>query len=284
MVLKTQEMHKLHGIKSKVNNLQQEVRKRMWQQWENPMRHTRPAFLVGCGRSGTSMLVYHLGKSWRVDLYNENNPAAFQNFRLRDLSVIEDLVQRSFARVALFKPILNTTETLALLDRFPDARVIFTFRHYSDVINSSIKKFGVMNRIGHVKAWIEEDFGEFTAYPPPEETKIYIRSNWTAGMSPESGAALYWLFYNRLYFDQQLDQNERVLLVGYESLVSKPEREFRRICQFLDIEFDPRFIEGVFASSVKHAMPANIAPVIQKECDELWIRLCKEIGASPQLS
>jgi hypothetical protein len=262
--------HRWYGLRV----AETELRRQLWQRWQNPARETLPVFLVGCGRSGTSMIVRYLGKSWWLEFYNEDNPAAFERWRLRDLSAIEALIDRSYAHVTLFKPILDTYQTPILLARFPTAKAIFAFRHYDDVINSSIKRFGIANRLKHVRAWIEEDFNEFAAVPPPEETKIFIREKWKPSLSPESGAALYWLFQNRLYFDLGLYQSKRVKLVQYESIVSRPAEEFKSLCGFLGIPFEPQLAAGIFSSSIGRNSPPTIDPEIRAACEELWQRLC----------
>ena len=258
------------------------MRKRIWQRWHNPTGCTAPVFLVGCGRSGTTMLIFHLNRLWEIDLYNEDHPAAFQNWRLRDLTVIEELINHSYASMILFKPILDTYRTHVLLSRFPKAKTIFAFRHYDDVVNSSLKKFGTANRINHVRSWIEEDFSEFSAVPPPEETKSFIRSRWKPSLTPESGAALYWLFQNRLFFDLHLDKEVRVKLVSYESLVRNPEREFKSLCQFLELPCKPTVAQGVFASSIGRDQPSEIDSVIRADCEKLWQLLCKHKNAQPE--
>lgn len=239
----------------------------------NPRRESRPAFLVGCGRSGTTMLVRQLARSWQVELYNEDHPAAFDNFRLRELQVIEELIERSNAPLVLFKPILSTTQSRALLERFPEARIVFAFRHFGDVVSSSLKKFGRENRIGHVRRWMEDDFAEFAVAPPPEQTKTLIRSLWQPFLTPESGAALYWLFYNQLYYDLDLDKDSRVLLVRYESMVAEPRKQFAALAHFLGLHFEERFAEGVFSSSVRQQTPATIDNRISAVCRNLYERL-----------
>lgn len=251
-----------------------ELRKKIWQRLKNPRKITKPAFVVGSGRSGTSMLIFQLAKSWEIDLYNENHPKAFRNWRLRNLSEIEGLVEQSSARITLFKPILNTPQTPDLLVKFPDSKILFAFRHYHDVINSSIKKFGLLNRLDHVRKWIEEDFSEFSHYPPPETTKEAICSLWLPELGYEDGAALYWLFYNRLFLDLNLDQEERVLLVKYEAVVSQPEAEFKRICEFLELSFESKMIEGIHASSIHRDSIPTLDSRIENACNLVWLNLC----------
>jgi hypothetical protein len=140
-----------------------------------------------------------------------------------------------------------------------------------------------MNRLNHVNSWIIDDFSEFSPISPPEVTKAYVRSLWQPFLSPESGAALYWLYYNRLYFDLHLDQDERVRLIRYESLSSAPEEQVESLCHFLGLPFEEQLVEGIFSSSIGR----NPAPVIdaslRDECEALWQQLSAhaalEVGA-----
>jgi len=256
----------------------EQTRKSIWRQLYNPQHETRPVFLVGCGRSGTSMLVKQLNRSWQVELYHEDNPAAFKQYRLREFSVLDALVERSKAPAVVFKPILSTTQTPQLLARFPDIRIVFPYRHYNDVVNSSLKKFGVENRINHVRSWMADDFGEFAVAPPPEATKALVRRLWRPDLNPESGAALYWLFYNQLFYDMGLDKNERAFLIEYETLVNEPRAQFIALTHFLGLKFEERMITGIFASSVGRDNAPAIDPTIQAECEALYQRLSGDVS------
>lgn len=258
-----------------IQNIQTNYIKTVRQHISNPNGYTIPGFLVGCGRSGTTMLVFQLGKSWQIQPYNENNPAAFEKFHLRDLSIIMELVKCSYAPITLFKPILDTYRTQTFLSHFPESKVVFVYRNYNDVINSSLKMFGSANRIGHVRAWIEDDYNEFLDCPPPDETKKFILDRWEPSFSPETGAALFWLFQNRLYFDLNLYKDERVYLVQYEALISEPHKEFNVLCNFLGIRFEHTMIKGLFTSSVKRDAPPQIKDDIRADCEELWQTLCQ---------
>ncbi|MCP4423358.1 MAG: sulfotransferase [Chloroflexi bacterium] len=254
------------------------LRKSFWRQIHNPQHETSPIFLVGCGRSGTSMLVRQLDRSWQVELYNEDNQAAFEHFRLREFSVLDRLIEGSKAPAAIFKPILSTTQTLQLLSHFPDARIVFPFRHYNDVINSSLKKFGVENRINHVRSWMEDDFSEFAVAPPPAETKELIRQLWKPSLNPETGAALFWLFYNQLFYDLKLDKNDRAFLIRYETLVADSKPQMMALVEFLGLQFEEKMAEEIFTSSVGRDDPPEIDEEIQAACDRLYRRLSEDVS------
>lgn len=263
-------------IRSVQNRLQakQDQLNRAWQRKRrNPDGVSVPIFLVGCGRSGTSMFIWQLEKSWQIELYNEDHPAAFDVYRLRGYDVVESLVEKSTAPFTLFKPILDTVQTMSLLNHFPGSKAIFAFRHFTDVINSSLKKFGTYNRINHVRGWIMEDFAEFAVCPPPEATKAVVRELWQEDLSPEEGAALYWLFYNRLYYDLGLHDDPRTILIRYETLVTQPREQFEKVIAFLEAEFEEKMVEGVHARSINKNDPPPLRPAIMSACDALYDEL-----------
>jgi len=234
---------------------------------------SRPVFILGCGRSGTSMLLARLARSWRVEAFNEDRSEAFVNFRLKDLKAIKGLIESSRASLVIFKPILNTHQSRELLDSFPDAKIVFVYRQFDDVINSSLKKFGLDNRISHVHSWVKNAFEEFANQPPPQDTQDYVRSIWRQDLSVEEGAAIYWLFYNRLYFDLGLYDHPRVRLAQYERLVVEPEVEFMALAGFLGMPFRASMVKGIKTSSIGRDPTPALTHGLRDECEHLMDRL-----------
>ncbi|VAW31168.1 hypothetical protein MNBD_CHLOROFLEXI01-4666, partial [hydrothermal vent metagenome] len=99
---------KIRSVQYRLQKKQDEVKKTALRRRHNPEGVSVPVFLVGCGRSGTSMFIWQLEKSWQIELYNEDHPAAFDVYRLRDYDVIEELIEKSQAPFTLLKPILDT--------------------------------------------------------------------------------------------------------------------------------------------------------------------------------
>jgi len=289
MSVKIRGVGKLRAVMHDLKKNETEIRKHIWQRLKNPTGHTTPAFLVGNVRSGTSMIVFHLAKSWQVNLYNEDNPAAFQYWRIRDFSVIDNLLKQSYAPITLFKPILDTYRTLVLFDQYPTAKVLFAFRHYDDVINSTRNRFYNKNGLympskkvpdhdtrDPISLWVTNDFVEFSQAPIPDATKLFIKEKWHPSLNLDSKVALRWLFINRLYFDLNLFEDPRVKIVHYESVVAEPEREFRAMFQFLGLKYEPHVTKGVFSSSIGKHTPPAIAPELREECEQLRERLLQQ--------
>jgi hypothetical protein len=97
-----------------LGRLQAAFSRSLVQRLRNPSGDSRPVFLVGAGRSGTSMIVRHLARTWQVALFNEDDPAAFRDYHLRDFAEVRELISRSRAPITLFKPIKDTHRTRAL--------------------------------------------------------------------------------------------------------------------------------------------------------------------------
>ncbi|MDT8304299.1 MAG: sulfotransferase [Anaerolineae bacterium] len=257
----------------------EEIGKETAKQKSQRTKEPRAAFLVGCGRSGTNMITRQLAKSPDVVLFNEDHLDAFAKYRLREIKVIQRLVEQSTAQVVLFKPILDTHLSLHLLEHFPDARLLFAFRHYGDVVNSSIRRFGPLKWTKSVAHWVRDDFARFAAAPLPDVTKERIKSRWRPDLGPESSIALYWLFYNSLFFDLGLNESSRVMSVQYEQTVMEPERRFKALAAFVEIPFTPTMAQGVYASSIGKAARPGIDPQIAATCEALWQRLCLTNGS-----
>lgn len=260
-------------------------RRAQWQRKMNPSGASTPIFLVGNGRSGTSMLVFHLTRSWCIDLYNEDNPAAFEQWFLRDFATIDHLIAESPAPIVLLKPIKDTYQIRNLQAHYPASKVLFACRHFDDVINSSVKRFYVDygGKIGKtvneitppIERWMADDFAEYHLAPPPVATKRFLRELWRDGFNLESKIAFHWLFVNSLFFDFGLDQDETVRLVQYESLVSRPAQEFRAICDFMSIPFDEQMVADVFSSSISKKKAPELDTAVREACEAVWQRLCQ---------
>jgi hypothetical protein len=250
------------------------ARKWPWQTvYARPRRQSRPAFVVGSGRCGSTMLAEQLWECWAVSRFDGNHPAAYERWKLRDLDTIESVVRASWAPVTLFKPMLDAYRTRSFLERFSDARVVFAVRTLDDVIRSSLRRFGPANRIGHVRAWIREDFAEFSSVPPPVETREAVRRHWSDDLGPEAGVALYWLFYNRLFYDLELDREPRVRVVQYERVIENPRSEMKGLSEFLGIPFEENMVRGIRTDSLGAGLAYALPHALRRECDSLAARL-----------
>ncbi|MBW2236275.1 MAG: sulfotransferase, partial [Deltaproteobacteria bacterium] len=253
------------------------------QRLQGPREGARPAFLVGCGRSGTNMLVDRLSRTWELDPINEYDPAAFHEWWLRDLDTVAAVAQRSRARTVLFKPILDTPRVPQLLEHFPEGRVLFAVRDWAPVVRSALALFGPENWPGRVAGWMGDDFAEFGT-PLPEGARQSVRALWRADLDPASAAALYWLFYTGLYFELGLDADPRVRPVRYEAVLEQPLAQLHGLCDFLGIGYRPRMAAGVEPRNRHASESLGVEPSIAEACDALYARFADADASSSAAS
>jgi hypothetical protein len=250
------------------------VRKATWHASRARRTSATPVFLVGAQRSGTNMIAHGLDEAPEFRVYNEGNAKAFRNFRLRSLSEIESLIERSRAEFVLFKPLCDTHRTAELLERFrPRARVIWAFRDMDGRVRSALAKFGDSNlhALGSFAAGRDGHDWQVQGISP--ENAAFIRSFDFERVSAASAAALFWLVRNSLYFELSLDRREDTMLASYNRFLAEPERSARALCAFLGLAFRRELIAHIKPRPPASTEPISIDQRIRERCVELQERL-----------
>lgn len=236
-----------------------------------------PAFLVGVQRSGTNMVVRGLESSPAVEVHNENDRAAFDRYELRDIATVRRIVQRSRARVVLFKPLCDSHRTVELLEDLGSAmppRAIWAFRSYEQRVRSALAKFGANNLQILADIAAGEGMHRWQARGISEDTMALIRSfDWTS-MDPASAAALFWYVRNQLFFDQGLQHRPDVVAVSYDRLVTDPRLVLEPVVNVLGLRWDDRFIAHIDTRArTRTPQPLDIHARVRQVCDTLQARL-----------
>lgn len=234
---------------------------------------TSPIFIVGSGRSGTDIVAHCLSKAWDVELINEDNPKAFDNWRLKGLDSVGRSVESSRARLVIFKPIVETLRARDLLGSFSTGKVIFATRNPYDAINSMVRFFGERH-IKAVKGWVDTGFSRQSE--APETLRQFISDHCHDQLSLEDASGLYWLLYNSSYQFLGLASDVRVLLVRYENLVQKPVETVKDVCDFLELKFQPSMISEIYPGSVGKNRRPSMSPDIERACLDVWREMTGE--------
>ena len=108
-----------------------------------PFKDTLPVFIMGCGRSGTTMMINIFHRDHRTESLDEDNPKIAENFMLIP-ERIPQAISASKAPVLVMKPILNSFDALDLLKTYDNSKIMWMLRDYKDMIASSTKKFGTV--------------------------------------------------------------------------------------------------------------------------------------------
>lgn len=116
-----------------------------------------------------------------------------------------------------------------LLEWFPEAKIIHTFRDPRGIIVSKLKKVekgleGPQLRFTFLPEWLLDPF-----ITPIEVVHI----------------TKFWLDAARLHARYEQRYPHQYYLVKFEDLISEPERQIKQICNFLNIEFKNAMLEEV---------------------------------------
>jgi len=258
------------GIVSRGSRLRKFVAQRL----RAPSADPRTVFVLGCQRSGTDMLMSVLDAAPDTWTYGEDAPAAFRDFQLRPLEVIDGLVRRNRGEIVAFKSICDSHRADELLDRYPRSRVVWIYRDYRDVANSAVRKWGEHQK--DIMRWIHRRDFERLGWRGERLSADFVA--WVDALAPESlspheAAALFWILRNRFFFDLGLDRRGDVLLVRYEDLVHHPRLGAERIFRFLGVGFQERYVAGLRTSSVGKRHFPGAREEIVRTCEELTERL-----------
>ena len=230
---------------------------------------TTPVFVLGIQRSGTTMLMFAFHLHPEIAVYDESRESkAFFDFQLRSMETTEKLIHASPFPVACFKPLADSHLTIQLLQRFPSARCIWALREYRDVANSFLRKFPHATKAIRLVCSGQEGGGWFQEGVSEETGRILRNLPWQ-NFSDYDFACLVWWTRNRLFFEQNLDKETRVLLLRYEKLVTAPEESLPAVTNFIGIPFSTQMTRYIHARSISRHSPPKLNCFVQKLCDEL---------------
>jgi len=237
-----------------------------------------PVFVLGCQRSGTTLALNVVGRSPKVHSYHEGDGVILDMEYARIIS--DDAIRKAIAKtpepIMLFKPLNDSQHADHLLGLHENAKAIWIYRHYRDVVDSAVKKWGDAQRtiMLQVSEGVYTDPGNkaIGERVTPENLKM-VRRIMAKGLSSGEGAALLWYLRNSIYFDLGLQTNPRVLLCKYEDLVREPDKQFEALFRFIGAGYSPEYTADVHTSSVKKMNAVTFNQEIEGLCEGMMARL-----------
>jgi len=233
-----------------------------------PCNETLPIFIMGCGRSGTTMMINIFHRDHRVLALNENDPKIARDYML-DFNKIPNAIIASKASVLVMKPILNSFDALYLLKTYHKSKVLWMIRDYKDMVASSMKKFNTTVS-GYMKDLVLEGRGNnWLSNGIPRETLEIISSLDIANLSPLDWVALVWWSVNRTVILNRLFEFERFFLVNYETMVSNPESTLKSVFDFVGLKYKKKTIKYIHAASIGKGAHIELHPQVEALCQDL---------------
>ena len=266
----------LDRVLTKADTAQRRLRRQL-RRWGSPAPSPTPVFVVGCQRSGTSMVLRTFDLSLDATVYWESDRRAFVDHLLHDDRQVQALVRGSRTRSVVFKAMHQLQESIRYLELLPRLRIVWMYRGNLDVVNSSVRRFGSMRE--SLRKIVEEpkESGWWGAGLSDRQRAV-IHEHYRPEMSLESAYALFWHLRNSFFFELGLDSHPRVRLFRYEQVVRQPDMAFSDMFEFCDCPFEPSFTREIFATSIgKDPRPA-LDGRIEGLCAELAERIERTIA------
>lgn len=248
--------------------LQKQVQRKL-----RPECDSRAVFVLGKQRSGTTMLMHVFHRHPDMLVYDEHrDSAAFLDHRLRSAGTVRTLLAEAHFPAVCMKPICDSHRIAELHREFPDAHIVWLYRDFRDVANSSLRKFDTATRAIRQVCTGGSGGGWFREGISPPIGKV-LRETWHPGLSDFELACLVWWARNQLVLESGLAGQPGITLLKYEALASAPPAMLRWLFQRLGMRYSEGVERGITARSIgRHSTPAIGRPVLEL-CSRALARL-----------
>ena len=234
-------------------------------------------FIVGCQRSGTSMMLHVFEGDLNTHCFAERSKLTSKDtvrgIRLNSPELIKRQLSKIRAPLIVIKPLVESQNTPTLLDYFDNSRAVWMYRNYKAVALSNIKQFGLESGVNNLRPIVNKDTQNWRAEKVSEHVWETISKHFSEDMNPYDAAALFWFARNSLYFDLKLDEDSRVILCRYEDFVVEPEKYMRGIYQQVGQVYPAGIASIVHSHSIKKGKDIEFSPQVEQLVQELQNKL-----------
>ncbi len=239
---------------------------------------SRILFIVGCQRSGTSIMQIVFKHDLNTRSFGEFSELSSNDhqshIRLNSLELLEKQFSKVRAPLIVTKPLVESQNILQLLDHFHNSKAVWMFRNYRGVALSNIKYFGIHNGIKDLRPIVRNEPEDWRSEKVSSHVRETISKYFSEDMNPNDAAVLFWFARNSLYFDLELHRDPRVLLCSYEDFVLDPEKNVKKIYRHVGQVYPKKNITtAVHSNSRKNGWDIELSPEIENLAQELQDKL-----------
>ena len=244
------------------------------------IKHTgeqRIAFIVGCQRSGSELMLQIFRKDRNSKVYGEASRLSSkdpQRLRLNPVDDVKDVIRNIKVPLIVLKPLVESQNILFWLEHLRKLKALWLFRHYKDVARSNLNRWGIHNGINDLRPIVEMDTQNWRSENVSDYTRKIILDFFSENMNPYDAAALFWFARNMIFFENDLWKNQDIIICKYEDLVRKPEEIMKRIYDFIGLKFPgQRIVKDVHQDSIGRGRGIKLSAEVEKICNDLYDRL-----------
>ena len=235
-------------------------------------------FIVGCQRSGNSIMQDVFNKDLNTKCYHEfseissNDPIG--GIRLNSFESVKKEFSTLKASLIVLKPLVESQNVPELLSYFENSLALWMFRNYKGVALSNIKKFGLQNGINDLRPIVNNEPNNWRSEKVSKHIRETVSKYFSEDMNPYDAAVLFWFARNSIFFDLELDKSPRVMMCSYEDFVLEPEKHVRNIYQRLGQPYpEINLTAEVHSNSRKKGKEIELSPEIEQLAIEMQNKL-----------
>jgi hypothetical protein len=221
-----------------------------------------------------------LGLGSEVRRYEEGDPAYFIQKdapRLLDLEMVATRLGAERNRFTVIKALCESQRANELLDRFPDAHVVWIFRHYSTCIASHMRWYREQHDpVQYVQDVVNHVANSWKCIGLSMEARSRLADYQHVQLSPGSAYAIYWLARNLLYFN--MIRSGRVHLVNYEALIEDSHAQSKKIFRALGVPYRPHYADVIENSRERATRIDGLDLRLASWCDDTYQSLLAELS------
>lgn len=233
-------------------------------------------FIVGCQRSGTTLLNSMFDRDWRTSVYKEQSRLSSRDsdkgLRLNPLDEVATAIAADPAPIVVLKPLVESQNIAELLDYFEGSKAVWLYRRHTDVASSYLRRWNDRS-ISDLRS-IVNDRNDWRNEHVSQDVREIVTAHFSEHMAAHDASALYWFSRNRHFIDRRLGSDPRVTLCRYEVLVQRPRDEIARLYEFIDVPLPARsLIDRVHTRSVERGASVTLSESVDALCTALLNRL-----------
>jgi hypothetical protein len=242
-----------------------------------PGDNRRIVLIFGCQRSGTTMLQQTLlDRSWRVFILEEHDRRLVgdhpdpEETEWEDARIVFGRIRRLPFEVVAVKPLVESDRAVELIETGGNTRAIWMLRHYLEVSQSNLKRFGLENAHRDLQPYISGASLDWRSRGATDETRETVMELLREGLEPLDAAALFWWTRNQLYFDQKLSEDERIRILRYERARRSPEDVVQSLSRYIGVPLPVHSTVHRVRTRRTGSRASVLNPKVEALCATMW--------------
>jgi hypothetical protein len=217
-----------------------------------------------------------LDRSWRVLILEEHDRRLVgprhkpEETTWQEYSTVLGRIRRLPFEVVAAKPLVESASATALMDAAGAVKAVWMLRHYPEVAQSNVSRFGMDNPYRDLQPIRSRDALDWRYRGATEETWETVTALLNRRLTPFDAAALFWWTRNQLYFDQRLWEDDRIRILRYERACNQPDEVIRSLSDHIGLALPLGSIVPRVRAQPFPRETGELDPDVERLCRKLW--------------